>query len=340
MIKKTKVAIFTDLHLGIYGNSEKWHETALNWADWIVSDLTNRKIRDIFFLGDFFDNRSEISVQTIHVAAQIIEKFKSFNMFMIVGNHDAYYKNRSDVHSLGMVRGHENITLIDKNLEFTAFEKRFLFVPWNNDIPDETFDYVFGHFEIQTFKMNNFVVCTHGLTPSDLFKTNAKSIFSGHFHNRNSKKYKQGEIHYVGSCFPMDFSDVANSKGYHILDVEDGSLEFVENEISPKFIKIYLSSVKSLDKSIIANNIVKLVVDIEIDEKKLEKLQTALSNLGPWQFTVDHNTVTATLEDVENIDSIDISAMFDEFYQQLGLDEDQLERVKKINTELYEKNKQ
>jgi DNA repair exonuclease SbcCD nuclease subunit len=340
MIKKTKVAIFTDLHLGIYGNSEKWHETALNWADWIVSDLTTKKIRDIFFLGDFFDNRSEINVQTIHVAAQIIEKFKSFNMFMIVGNHDAYYKNRSDIHSLGMVRGHENITLVDKNLEFTAFDKNFLLVPWNNDIPDSKFDYVFGHFEIQTFKMNNYTVCTHGLTPMDLFKTKATSIFSGHFHNRNSKKYKEGSIHYVGSCFPMDFSDVGNIKGYHLLDVEDGSIEFIENTVSPIFTKLFLSTLKTINKDTVTNNIVKLVVDIDIDEKKLEKLEAALGKLGPWQFTVDHNTVTATLEDVENIDSIDIKVMFDEFYEQLGLKDDQLERVKNINSELFEKNKQ
>jgi len=103
---------------------------------------------------------------------------------------------------------------------------------------------------------------------------------------------------------------------------------------------LFLSTLKTINKDAIANNIVKLVVDIDIDEKKLEKLEAALGKLGPWQFTVDHNTVTATLEDVENIDSIDIKGMFDEFYEQLGLEDDQLERVKNINSELFEKNKQ
>jgi hypothetical protein len=46
-----------------------------------------------------------------------------------------------------------------------------------------------------------------------------------------------------------------------------------------------------------------------------------------------------TLNDVENIDSIDIKEMFEEFYDQLGLDDDQLTRIKKINEDLYEKNK-
>jgi metallophosphoesterase superfamily enzyme len=81
MIKKSKVALFSDLHLGLYGNSTEWHEIALNWSDWIITDLKKKKISDIFFLGDFFHNRSEISVQTIHVASELIAKFKNFNMF-------------------------------------------------------------------------------------------------------------------------------------------------------------------------------------------------------------------------------------------------------------------
>lgn len=118
MLKSNRVAIFSDLHLGLYGNSENWHDTALKWADWIRGELRKQKIKEVFFLGDFFDNRSEISVQTIHVASQIIEMFEEFKLFVIVGNHDAYYKDRSDVHSLGMMRKHSNITLIEKNLEF------------------------------------------------------------------------------------------------------------------------------------------------------------------------------------------------------------------------------
>lgn len=339
MIKKTKVAIFSDLHLGVYGNSEKWHDTALKWADWIVNELNQKKIKDILFLGDFFDNRTEISVQTIHIASQIIEKFKDFNLFMIIGNHDAYYKNRSDVHSLGLVRGYENITLIDKNLEFQSFNKRFLMVPWNNDISNGSYDYIFGHFEIQTFKMNNYTVCNHGLNPLDILISNTNAVFSGHFHNRNSKKYNEGAIHYVGSCFPLDFSDEANTKGYHILDIENGSLDFIENKVSPCFVKVYISKIKSLDVNSIKNNIVKLVVDEEVDDVKLEKVTTILNKLKPWQLTIDHNVVNKSLNDIESIDSINIKEMFDEFYEQLGLDEDQLERVKKINEDLYENNK-
>lgn len=339
MIKKTKIAIFSDLHLGVYGNSEKWHDTALKWADWIVDELTQKKIKDILFLGDFFDNRSEISVQTIHIASIIIEKFKNFNMFMIIGNHDAYYKNRSDVHSLGMVKGYENITLIDTNLEFEAFNKRFLFVPWNNELSNGAYDYVFGHFEIQTFKMNNYTVCNHGLLPIDLLASNAHMVFSGHFHNRNHKKYNEGAIHYVGSCFPLDFSDENNTKGYHILDVETGTLKFVENCISPRFIKTPISNHEHLKSEDIKNNIVKLIIDVELSEDEFAKITNIYKDCNPWQLTYEYSVNSKTLNDVESIESVNIVDIFEEFYEKLGLDDDQLARIKLINEELYEKNK-
>jgi len=257
VIKKSKVAIFSDLHLGLYGNSEAWHEIALNWANWMVGELDKKKIKDVFFLGDFFHNRSEISVQTIHVASEILEIFSKFNMFMIIGNHDAFYKNRSDVHSLGLLRGHPNLHIIDKVATISQFDKELLFVPWNAELPDGKFDYIFGHFEIQNFKMNNFKVCDHGLSSMDFLASKTDTVFSGHFHHRNTKKYNEGSIHYIGNTFPMDFADVGNTKGYHILDLEDGELEFFENTVSPKFKKITLSKLKSYTKVDFENNIVK-----------------------------------------------------------------------------------
>ncbi len=338
MINKPKVALFSDLHLGVHGNSEDWHKIALDWADWIVSDLKKNKIKDIFFLGDFFDNRTEISVHTIHIASKVLAKFKDFQLFMIIGNHDAFYKNRSDVHSLGMVHGHDNIHVIEQNLDFTEYGKRFLFVPWENEIPDEKYDYIFGHFEIQSFKMNNFKVCDRGLLVADLMKR-SNTIFSGHFHRRDSKKYSDGSIHYIGSTYSMDFSDVGNTKGYHILDVEDGSLTFIENTVSPKYKKILLSDIKKVKPEEIKGNIVKLVCDYELEDAKMEKVKLYLSKCKPHRYIIEYNTTEETIGDVEKIDGLNISEMLTEFIEAMSLEEEKCKRVKELITELYERNK-
>ena len=110
-----------------------------------------------------------------------------------------------------------------------------------------------------------------------------------------------------------NLSDESNTKGYHILDVESGSLDFFENEVSPRFVKTYISKIKSLDIDSITNNIVKLVVDEEVDDIKLEKVTNILNKLKPWQLTIDHNVVNKSLNDVESVDSINIKEMFEEF---------------------------
>lgn len=336
MIKKSKVAIFSDLHLGLYGNSEQWHGIALDWADWIVQELNKHRIKDILFLGDFFHNRSEISVQTIHVASKIIEKFEEFNMIMIVGNHDAFYKNRSDVHSLGLLNGHKNLTIVDKNLTIDAFDKRLLFVPWNSEIPDEKFDYIFGHFEIINFKMNNFKICDHGLQSNDLL-SRSMNIYSGHFHTRSSKTYSGGSINYVGNTFSHDFNDYQNVKGYYILDIEDGTHEFYENTVSPKFVKIFASKIEDYSKDDIENNVVKLIIDIDATDRQVEKIQTRVSKFKPFQSHTEYNTIVKTVEDIEELDSIDLMDSIEEFIGQLKLETDKQSRVESIMKELYGK---
>jgi DNA repair exonuclease SbcCD nuclease subunit len=334
----SKVAIFSDLHLGLYGNSELWHNVALNWADWIVGDLKSKGIDTIFFLGDLFHQRDEISVQTIHVASELIQKFKDFDMTIIVGNHDAYYKNRADIHSLGFLKGHENITVVDEAQTVTRNGVKVAMVPWNTPIPDGKYDYVFGHFEIQTFKMNDYKVCNHGDSPSEMLKKSSR-IFSGHFHTKSLKQYKEGEIRYVGNCFAHDFNDEGDPKGYHILDIVTGELVFVENPVSPKFVRMRLSKLASLQKEDVFGNVFKLIIDKEIDDIKLAKVKDTIAKMKPFRFDHEYDIVSTNNSKIESVDSLDIPEMFEEFYSKIEISEEQCERVRKINEELYERNR-
>jgi DNA repair exonuclease SbcCD nuclease subunit len=240
---------------------------------------------------------------------------------------------------LALLNGHKNLTIVDKVLTISEFNKELLFVPWNAELPDGKFDYIFGHFEIQNFKMNNFKVCDHGLTAMDFLASKTDTVFSGHFHNRNSRKYNEGQIHYVGNTFPMDFADVSNIKGYHILDLEDGELEFFENTVSPKFKKIILSKLKQYTKEDYQNNIIKLVVDIEATEKQVEKVQTYIAKFKPFQFNTEYNSTSKTVDDVEEIDSVDLAESMVEFVGQMKLEDEKSKRIDKLMKDLYDRNK-
>ena len=57
-----KIGFFTDLHIGLHQNSEKWHNVTFEWAKWFTSEIKKHKITKLIFGGDFFHYRDEINV--------------------------------------------------------------------------------------------------------------------------------------------------------------------------------------------------------------------------------------------------------------------------------------
>jgi metallophosphoesterase superfamily enzyme len=67
MFKNTKIALFSDLHIGVHKNHPDWHKVSLQFGEWFVKDLTDRGIRDIVFCGDYFHTRHEIEQTTLKI---------------------------------------------------------------------------------------------------------------------------------------------------------------------------------------------------------------------------------------------------------------------------------
>jgi uncharacterized ubiquitin-like protein YukD len=82
-----------------------------------------------------------------------------------------------------------------------------------------------------------------------------------------------------------------------------------------------------------------MIVDLEIDDKKLDKFKAYIGKFVPYRLTIDYNTVKSTIDNVEEIDSINIIDMFDEFIEQLKLEDVQKTRIDSIIKELHSKNK-
>ena len=330
-ISNSKVAIFSDLHLGIYADSEDWGNVAIEWAKDVRSKLLEAKIDTIFFLGDFFHNRTDVNVATIHTGATILDIFKDFNLFVIVGNHDAYYKNRSDIHSLGLMRHWSNIELIDKPKTYKINNKICHFVPWFNEVAVEC-DYLFGHFETVSFQMNNYKVCDHGILPTELLKYSS-SIFSGHFHKKSVKKYSEGSITYVGNTFPMDFNDEGDVKGIYILDLNTGKTEFVENEVSPRYIRVIVKDKDYKPDNKVKGNVVKLVINNDIDEKDVYSILGRVRKKSPFLLDYDYsNKVIDINGEIDDEDDIGYVEYFEKYIEELDLDDN----IKEMSLEKLE----
>jgi DNA repair exonuclease SbcCD nuclease subunit len=286
-----KVALFSDIHLGVHQNNDFWLGVANKWADWYIEELKNKNITEIIFCGDFFHYRDEISVKTLNFAKDFLDKFKDFNITMITGNHDAWYKDTSEINSL-------------------------TFCPWGTKIDDiPKSDIIFGHFELENFKMNMFKICDHGDDP-DILVEKSKLIFTGHFHARDEKHYKQqnSSIVYIGNPYEMDFGDTLQTKGYYILDFDNLSYEFFENTITPKHIKIVLSKlinitdVENVFKKTLPGNIIKLIIDKNISSDHLDALVTKLTTYKPVELRIDYDVNYNKLK-IENDEDYDLSGV-------------------------------
>lgn len=342
-IKTPKVAIFTDLHLGKHNNSSEWHKIALDWCDWFIAQLRAKKIKDVIFMGDWHDNRSEISVHTLDVSAKLIDKFDDFNLHMIVGNHDIPYKNHTDVTSVSIYGGKPNIKIYDKPEVLSVFERNLMFMPWGATLDQAVpSDVIFGHLEIESFKMNSAKTCDHGLKPAELLDI-APLVFSGHFHVKSTRNYKQGTIAYIGNPFQMDFGDQHDQKGFVILDLDTMKYKWIENNISPVHYNIKLSDIveKGFDQftAKFIGNIIKLNVDIDYPSKDIIMLFDKISSLKPLAFNPDYTyiarTVTGDAAVTDQITSIDIKQSIIDYID--VIDVYGKDKVRDYMLELYDK---
>lgn len=333
-----RLAVFSDLHLGIKQNDESWQLYAMNWCEWFINKLKENNIEDVVFLGDFFHSRNTISVDTLYTTALILDKLKQFKIHMIYGNHDLYYLNNNVVSAVSLFKHYPNISVYEKPEMVVFGDKKCCMCGWGYDPLNYEGDILFTHAEINAFRYNDKQgECDKGILCSDLLKK-YKLVYSGHFHLRQTKSYAAGKIRYVGNPFQMDYSDEGTCKGFDIYDTDTNETTFIENDISPKFLRMKLSEMTEHDidelKSKLKNSFFKLIIDLNIKLEDLKELMLLINTAGPksaaneWengqnfsQDISDNKIEAINLEDCikQFIDLLDVSNKTDIFDYLIGL---------------------
>lgn len=277
-----KIAIISDLHIGSHSNSETWHAISFNFIKWFKRELISKNINDIIILGDFFDNRNEIGVKTLHVASSIMDELDEFNIKMIAGNHDLFYKNRNDVHSIGIFSGRNNVEIFEELKTEKINDKLITYIPWGSDTSNiKKCDVIFGHLEINGFNMTSGRCAENKIDPKSILKS-SNLIFSGHFHLRDERSFSKGlkKIIYTGSPYQLNWGEMSNIPGFYILNIDDLNFEFIENTISPRHIIIKSGKI---DTKKIENNIVSVVLEDEDEDEQLN-IRNKISSCSPLEY--------------------------------------------------------
>ena len=76
-----------------------------------------------------------MTVDTLNIAYKCLQALaKKCQVYMVLGNHDLFNKNSTDVNSINIFRDNSRINVIDKPTEISLNGKSALLVPWLSDL--------------------------------------------------------------------------------------------------------------------------------------------------------------------------------------------------------------
>ena len=277
-----KKLIVTDTHLGLYQDTDKWLDIVLQFFKDVVVYCHKNDIKEIFHLGDFFDNRKSLNTKTLHAAHRIAKVLGVRGLLtrVIVGNHDCYFKSQIEPTTLEVFNRYDHIEVIDHSIKIDDI----LLVPWGAPVATSSAKYCFGHFAINGFHMNDSYVCKKGIERTT-FK-DFEAVLSGHFHTPS----KQGNITYLGAPYGQTFHDKDGVRGFYTF--EDGALDFIEYTKAPKFKKIRTENyVPAIDENQIKGNIVRLVFDKDYGTIENQNIEDAILKEKPFAYSIDFTKI-------------------------------------------------
>ena len=346
------IAFISDIHFGWQNFNKTFFKYQLEYyKKELFPFLLENKITNVICLGDLVHHRE---LMDIYIQQQLDEQFYSFfeenniKFHYVIGNHDLYYKSNNDT-SYAYTINYDSFNIVDKPIVLNLDGVNIGLVPWGSEdnMPSPyAVDFLCGHFEINGFLNNSGNECSSRLKISDFSEYQA--VYSGHYHIQS----KKGNIQYLGSPYQMRRDDFGTPKGFWYYD---GEMKFVENQTTPKFMKVtYLDDGKenktitvddgmnpitttSMEEAIkhIGNNFVDVIVQKAFNKTELEHF---IDDIPNYKRTKDFEALEDLTTELENIDEDAKNLELCLYYIDNLTFEDDIEKlhIKSRITELYD----
>jgi len=306
-----KAAVFGDLHLGKHSDSPVHNQDCLDYTQWFCDQARNADVDAIIFIGDLFDNRSRMRLDTLSVGNRVVDMLRQVApVYMIPGNHDMFYRHTRDITSISGYDCWDNVTVHNDPIvvEGVGFVP-FLVGTEYLDVINMDAKYLFGHFELPNFLMNS----TIQMPDRGQFNANQLSgmeyIFSGHFHKRqlqvNSNKVP---VWYIGSPFGHDFNDVGDQdRGMMILPY-GGEPEFINYTDGPLYQRFSTSEIIDLlesggiSKVTRGSSILEIKDDLSLELEDISEIRDQLNELVRETRIYAGSVISEHTEDKQAVD--------------------------------------
>ena len=292
-----KIGIFTDSHWTARKSSRHLHDYfELFYKNIFFPALEEQGVEIVVHMGDAFDNRKSIDFWGLDWTRRVVlEPLRKYEVHMIVGNHDIFLRNSTEINAPELLlKDYPNIKTYSSPTNTKVGDIDMTFIPWIcSENYDETLKVIkkskskiaMGHLELQGFRVNKHLVMEeHGLDPN-IF-TKFQKVFSGHYHTRSDN----GRIFYLGNPYEMYWTDVNDTRGFHIFDTETFEHTPINNPYK-LFYNIYYEDTphQTFDAREYEKKIVKVIVRKKSNIKSFEKFIDKLYSCGIQELKIIEN---------------------------------------------------
>jgi DNA repair exonuclease SbcCD nuclease subunit len=317
-----KVAIITDTHYGARKGSKLFHDYFEKfYNDVFFPTIDKEDIDTVIHMGDAFDSRKGIEFKSLKWAKRVVFnplKERGIKMHLMVGNHDAYYKNTNEINAVDLLlKEYDNVEVYSSPTEVSVGDLPILFLPWineqneketNNIIKKTKCPVAMGHLELNGFVATPGHIMEHGHDARAFNKF--RKVFSGHYHSRSDN----GTVYYLGNPYEMFWNDVESPRGFTIFDTESLEHQSINNP-HRLFYKIFYEDTdhQTFNTSEYENKIVKVIVRKKTDTKKFEKFIDKLYTSGVADLKIVENFQLDESEEFEAEESEDTMSILSRY---------------------------
>jgi predicted phosphodiesterase len=318
-----KVAIITDTHFCARKSSRLFQDYfELFYKNVFFPTLEQYGIQTVIHMGDAFDSRKSVDFVGLDWTRRVVlDPLSKYDVHLITGNHDCYFKNSNKVNSPELLLSeYGNITTYSEPTEIKVGDMGVLLLPWINSensekslkmIQNSKSKVAMGHLELNGFAPYRGHIMDSGMD-ANIFNKFEK-VFSGHYHTRSTN----GTVFYLGNPYEIYWNDVNDTRGFTIFDTETLEHFPVDNPYR-MFYNIYYEDTphQTFDIREYENKIVRVIVRKKSNQKQFEKFVDKLYTANVAELKIVENFQIQESEEFEAFESEDTFSILQRYVEE------------------------
>jgi predicted phosphodiesterase len=317
------IGIITDTHWCARKSSRLFQDYfELFYKNVFFPTLEQYGIQTVIHMGDAFDSRKSVDFVGLDWTRRVVlDPLSKYDVHLITGNHDCYFKNSNKVNSPELLLSeYGNITTYSEPTEIKVGDLGVLLLPWINSensekslkmIQNSKSKVAMGHLELNGFAPYRGHIMDSGMD-ANIFNKFEK-VFSGHYHTRSTN----GTVFYLGNPYEIYWNDVNDTRGFTIFDTETLEHFPVDNPYRI-FHNIYYEDTphQTFDTRDYENKILRVIVRKKSNQKQFEKFVDKLYTANVAELKIVENFQIQESEEFEAFESEDTFSILQRYVEE------------------------